>query len=62
MKNKEKDLELEAAFQDAVSDLEKRLQKLGKISASEIRLAEMFSDDSHIPSDAIARLEKELQS
>ena len=51
-----KDLELEVAYNEAVKELENSLESLRVVAAEEVDLALIFSDDSHIPLDAIERL------
>ena len=51
-----KDLELEAAYNQAVCEIQNSLENMKAKAAEEADLALIFSDDSHIPLDAIERL------
>ena len=56
----EKDLELSAAYDGSLKELEDELKGLMAVANDELAIAIMLFDDAHIPADALARLEKRI--
>lgn len=55
-----KNIELEKKYFEAVGAFSKALTRLKMACEEEVGIAMRFSDDSHMPHDALARLEKVL--
>lgn len=56
----DKNIELEKKYFEAVGAFSKALTRLKMACEEEIGIAQRFADDSHMPHDALVRLEKVL--